>query len=91
MRGWQKQARASRRISEHQRLPKEGKVLEIWKKGLGGRRKKEEKGGEGGGVLSLVIPHAAPRVAGGSKTPGGATRRPPILNDFEVSIYEIVA
>ena len=34
------------------------------KKRLGGRRKKEEKGGEGGGVLSLVIPHAAPRVAG---------------------------
>jgi len=26
-----------------------------------------------------------------SKTPGGDTRRPPILNDFEVSIYEIVA
>ena len=35
------------------------------KKGLGGRRKKEEKGREEGGVLSLVIPHAAPQVAGG--------------------------
>ena len=28
-RGWQRQGKASRRISEHPRLPKEGKVLEI--------------------------------------------------------------
>ena len=44
-------------MSEHPRLPKEGKVLEIWKKRA--RRKKEK------GVLSLVVPHAAPQVAGG--------------------------
>ena len=88
MRGWQRQARASRRMSERQRLPKEGKVLEIWNERVRRKKKKEEKGGEGGGVLSLVIPHAAPGVAGGSKTPCGDTRRPPILNDLAALMYE---
>ena len=48
--------------------------MEIWKKGLGGRRKKEEKGRDEGVVLSLVVPHAAPRVAGGLKRLARAVR-----------------
>ena len=73
MRGWQRHGKASRRMSKHQRLPKEGKVI-VEGANVAVRHRKPSQENPQGGIDRIEAPLAISNVALQDPKTGKSTR-----------------